>query len=829
MNRLLEILLGLDRGFLARRGDFALTFDPKWPWSNVLGNAVWNVLLVAAAVALVVYVYRREGGRSRGVRVGLGILRALLLAFLIALLNRPSLTLTQSRTEPSVLAILVDDSVSMRVKDAGPDAAPEQRLAAVQSLLDGDGAALLAKLADRHAVKLYRFDADAAPLAQIAQTDPNAPPAAPATQPATGGVGGGAAAIAKIDPSGQTTQLGRSIRTVMEELQGQRVAGVVVLTDGRDVPAAPGAEASAAVVDYGVKVYPIPVGSGNPPRNVAIQAVAAPDGAFVGDIVNVKVTLRATGYGDGRAVTLSLKNKATGEVLPDGSGGVVRKEVETADGQPTEAELQFKPAAVGTLDLEVVADPLPAELDEQDNVRAVQISVLDAQTKVLFVDGYPRWDFRFLKTELIRDKTVTVSTLLTSADPAYPQEGNLPITRFPESIEELLEYDVVILGDVDPRQFTDNQLQLIADFVGERAGGLCMVSGPRFSPQAYRNTPIELLLPVQIGQAENEPTGGTIAEGFRPVVTPAGAESGIFRFLPDPARNAEYLKTSLPPLFWFQQGVTVKPGVGEALAVHPKALGPDGRPAPILVAGRYGAGRTIFSAVDDSWRWRYYTGEGVFDTYWVQQVRYLTRSKKLGQRKFTFTVDRPAHELGEQVTLTLRVLDPQLLRELPARIDVKLVDDKGAPVRTVSLTRQPAKQATGVDAPAPPAAPAGPNAADTYTGTFSADRVGRFTAKLPPVASGVEAFDLPIDVQVPRLELAQPQVDTTALARLAAETHGEVIPLADARAKLEAIPSAEVRIPVRSAAPLWDAPLAMVIFIFLISAEWISRKVFGML
>ena len=746
------------------------------------------------------------------------MLRALLLAFLIALLNRPSLTLTQSRTEPSVLAILIDDSVSMRVKDAGPDAAPEQRLAAVQSLLEGDDAALLAKLADRHAVKLYRFDADAAPLAQIPQAQPS--DGGPATRPAA--VVGGAAAVSQIDPSGQTTQLGRSIRTVMEELQGQRVAGVVVLTDGRDVPAAPGAEASAAVVDYGVKVYPIPVGSGNAPRNVAVQAVAAPDGAFVGDIVNVKVTLRATGYGEGQTVTLSLKDKTTGDVLPNGSGGVVRKDVSTSPGQPTEAELQFKPAAVGTLDLEVVADPLPAELDEQDNVRAVQISVLDAQTKVLLVDGYPRWDFRFLKTELIRDKTVTVSTLLTSADPSYPQEGNLPITRFPESIEELLEYDVVILGDVDPRQFTDNQLQLIADFVGERAGGFEMVAGPRFSPQAYRNTPIELLLPVDISKASAEPTGGTIAEGFRPVVTPAGAEGGIFRFLPDPAANAEYLKSSLPPLFWYQQGITVKPGVGEALAVHPKALGPDGRPAPILVAGRYGAGRTLFSAIDDSWRWRYYTGEGVFDTYWVQQVRYLTRAKKLGQRKFTFAADRPAHELGEQVTLTLRVLDPQLLRELPARIDVKIVDAKDAPVRTVSLTRQTARAPSGTDANAPPSP-------DTYTGTFSADRVGRFTAKLPPVASGVEAFDLPIDVQVPRLELAQPQVDTTALARLAAETHGEVIPLAEAREKLEAIPSAEVRIPVRSAEPLWDAPLAMLIFIFLISAEWISRKLFGML
>ena len=374
--------------------------------------------------------------------------------------------------------------------------------------MTGDNAALLADLAKTHAIKLYRFDADAAPLGRIDQASADA---GPATRPAN--LAAGAAAIDKIDPSGQTTQIGRSLRTVLEELQGQRVAGAVVLTDGRDVPAAAGESALAALVDYGVKVFPVPVGSANPPRNVSIQAVAAPDGAFVGDIVNVKVTLRATGYGPGRAVTLSLKNKATGDVLPDGNGGAVRKEVETRDGSPTDAELQFKPEQIGTLNLEVVADPLPGELDEQDNVRTLQISVLDAQTKVLLVDGYPRWDFRYLKTELIRDKTVTVSTLLTSADPSYPQEGNLPITRFPESIEELMEYDVVILGDVDPRQFTDNQLQLVAEFVGERAGGFCMVAGPQFSPEQYRNTPIELLLPVDISEASEGSAGGRSPRG----------------------------------------------------------------------------------------------------------------------------------------------------------------------------------------------------------------------------------------------------------------------------------------------------------------------------
>src|SRR5829696_7022876 len=120
MQRLLEIIFGLQKGFLSREGEFTLQFHPQWPGQEMVGAGTWNFLLALLAVALVVYVYRREG-RSRGARIALGVMRGLLLAFVLALLNRPVLTLGQSRTEPSVLAIMIDDSISMRVRDAGVD------------------------------------------------------------------------------------------------------------------------------------------------------------------------------------------------------------------------------------------------------------------------------------------------------------------------------------------------------------------------------------------------------------------------------------------------------------------------------------------------------------------------------------------------------------------------------------------------------------------------------------------------------------------------------------------------------------------------------------
>src|SRR6476660_322348 len=163
---ILERVLGLDKGFLSREGELGIDFTAHWPGPGSL-TPYWNILLALAAVLWVIYVYRRDG-RSNPVRVTLGIIRGLLLGFVLFLLNNPVLTLGQSRTEPSVVAVMLDDSVSMRVKDAvNTSAAGESgptRLQAAIDLLTGEDQALLKNLSKTHQLRLYRFDQDAHPL-----------------------------------------------------------------------------------------------------------------------------------------------------------------------------------------------------------------------------------------------------------------------------------------------------------------------------------------------------------------------------------------------------------------------------------------------------------------------------------------------------------------------------------------------------------------------------------------------------------------------------------------------------------------------------------------
>ncbi|MEL7238366.1 MAG: hypothetical protein AAGK78_05845 [Planctomycetota bacterium] len=211
MTRLLEILLGTGPDFLDQGGQYELTFHPSWPFAELIGHGTWNLLLLAAAVALVVWVYRREG-KSRKWRIALAAGRLGLLALLITLLNRPALTLTQARVDPSVLAVLADDSLSMRVRDIQRESEePISRASALRQLLDAESAAL----AEEHQLRLFTFTATARPV----ETLPG-------------------------EPTGTDTKVTAAVADALRQLRGQNLAGVLLLTDGKDAPAV----ASAAAV-----------------------------------------------------------------------------------------------------------------------------------------------------------------------------------------------------------------------------------------------------------------------------------------------------------------------------------------------------------------------------------------------------------------------------------------------------------------------------------------------------------------------------------------------------------------------------------------------------
>jgi uncharacterized membrane protein len=770
MSRVIEWLLGLERGFLGLEGDFALTFDPRWPGVETVGAATWNILLVSLATALVVWIYRRETG-SRGARAVLGSIRLVLLLLVILMLNRPGITLTQRRVENSVVAVLIDDSQSMRLTDAGMPGTPQSRLDSARDLLEKPGG-IVEQLGALHELRLFRFNADARPVE--------------------------ADAIAEIAPSGSSSDLQSSLRSAASVLRGTRLAGMVVLGDGRSTGAPDDR------FDNLPRVVAIPLGSSAGFSNVSVDAVVSEDVVFVDDIVNIRVVARAVGIDADAKVEAKLVRADNTPLMEDGRAVAVTL-VPGEEGLLA-GELQFVPREVGPLDLRVEIPPLPGEVEEADNRRDLRLSVLDSQVAVLYVEGYPRWEYRFLRTELTRDRTITLSSLLTSADTTFAQEGDRPITRFPQVLDEILEYDVVLLGDVDPRQFTQSQLDLIAEFVGKRGGGFAMASGPQFAPHSYRGTPIEPLLPVEI--ARTRPDGGAtnVPQGFRVRLTREGIESSVLRILRDPHANRAFFEEQVSKLFWFVQGVVPKPGVGTTLAEGPVDPLTD-RPAALIVTGRFGAGRTLFSGIDDTWRWRYHTGESVFTSYWVQSLRYLARGRKLGQRRLTVAVERPAYEMGEIMRFEVRILDPQMGSTLSDELQATLTDARGV-ATPVRLTRSGSNR-------------------ESFAGAIAAGLPGGYRFSL--AAPGADALETTVEVVLPKLEMRDPRVDTESLERLARATGGAVVAPGEIATLAELLPSGRRVVPVLTTRELWQAPLTLAAFVVLIGIEWIGRKLKGLI
>jgi uncharacterized membrane protein len=468
--------------------------------------------------------------------------------------------------------------------------------------------------------------------------------------------------------------------------------------------------------------------------------------------VSARVKIRTSGFTQGQEVRLALKDATSNLPLlkTDGKPAQITVVVDGTGSQ--EVEVTFKPKEQGTLRMIAELLPEPGEIDVEDNTFPAQMSVLEAKIRVLYVDGYPRWEYRYLKNEMIRDKTVDISCLLLSADPDFAQEGDSPIKRFPETMSELMEYDAVLFGDVDPRNFAEAQLMMVQEFVAEKNGGFGMVAGPRWAPYMYRNTPVEAILPVTIARSAPSESG-PMTEGWRPVLTRDGERSTIFRFFEEKEKTALFMKDDLQPLFWYCRGVTAKPGVGEVYAEHPNDTGPDGRKAPILVLGRFGGGRTLFSGIDDSWRWRFYTNEAVFDNYWVQQLRYLSRAKKLGQRNFTLNMLSPSYELGEQARVNLQILDAELQHQLPDQLTMTLirknVDGSESAIRQERLQKQEGQR-------------------EKYTAGWTVDQAGQFYVRVDALAGKYgEAAETPVVFKTPKLELIQPDVDkATILSRL---------------------------------------------------------------
>jgi hypothetical protein len=353
-------------------------------------------------------------------------------------------------------------------------------------------------------------------------------------------------------------------------------------------------------------------------------------------------------------------------------------------------------------------------------------------------------------------------------------------------------------------------LQNLADFVGQpgKGGALVCIGGPRFMPAAYRNTPVAKLLPMEAGAVRSPAGDAAITEGFIVQPTELGLSTPMMQLADDPAENAAVWRR-LAPLYWLLEASDLKPGA-RVLAEHPTRRTRDGRLLPVIVMHYVGAGKVLFHATDETWRWRFRVGDLCFARYWLQTIRYLARSKLAeGDRSATLRADRREYRQGEPVRLRLRFHDESLA---PA-------EDNGAAVvveSSAGKTQRLQLQRDGVGRGA-------------FEGGIENLPLGAYHAwvAVPQSAGGAPATDF--TVVAPPGEFAQVEMDRQEMQRAAEQSRGRFYTLATADRLLDELPEGrQVAVESLPPRPLWNSWPVLLAFFGLLVAEWVLRKLGGM-
>ena len=739
------------------------------------GDVAWafsrSVLLIsggvaaAAVVALLTYRGVAAADRLRD-RLVLVALRLAALAVLLVCLFRPTLILKAAVPQQNFLAVLVDNSRSMAIADRDGQA----RSAFVQQQLNGPNAKLLTALSQRFVVRLFSFASSSDRIQSTADL--------------------------KFD--GTATRLSQALDRARDELAGLPLAGLVMISDGADTTDAAIDESLASLKARSIPVFTVGVGQEQFARDIQVTRVETPRAVLKGTALVVDVVLSQTGYG-GRTVPLSVED----------DGRIVNtQEVKLPpDGESATVKVRFTAAEAGARLFRFRVPTQDAEQVTQNNARDALIQVNDRVEKVLYYEGEPRVELKFVRRAVAEDKNLQLVTLDRTAENKYLRQGvsnsEELIAGFPKTREELFAYRALVLGSVEAASFTPDQLRMLADFVNKRGGSLLMLGGRRsFAEGGWGGTPVGEVLPVVIGSANSKYFAGDIS--VRP--TRAGTTSPVTQIA-----ATEELSSSkwndMPELSAVNQIREVKPGASVLLTGTDKAR----QDHVVLAYQRYGRGKAFAMPVQDVWYWRMAAKVPVSDTthqmFWRRMVRWLVDGVP-DQVNVTTTADRV--EPGEPIKVAAEVLDQAYAEVNDATVTAHITSPSG---RTTDV---PIDWTVTKDG--------------DYRTAFVPDEAGIYTVKVgaeraqKPLGSG----SMHVRVSAGDAEYFDAAMRAPLLKRIAEETGGRFFTSTNVASLPEAISYSGRGVTVVEERELWDMPALFMLLVGLVSAEWGYRRVRGL-
>jgi uncharacterized membrane protein len=731
----------------------------------------WAIgLLAVAAVAiawntyayLLVPVTRRQ-------RFTLIALRALTLLFLLACLLRPVRVMPPDVESDAVVPVLLDVSRSMRLPDAGG----RPRIDAARELVTQK---IAAALQGRFVFELWTFG-DA-----LAKAQPEA-----------------------IAAEARSSDLSGALRAARQRYRERRVAGIVVVSDGGDTGAQ---EASESVDDGGTPVYTFGIGSPRVTPDLEVLDVAAGEAALTDSSVDLTVSA-VSRASDRRAATRSYQLR----VLENGRPVDIRSVTPAAADSPVREVFTVSPSR-DTATLYTVEIPTGSgELVPENNRRSVLVAPPGRKRRLLIVEGAPGFEHTFLKRALSADPGIEVDSVVRKGrneqgDPTFfvqAAASRAPqlATGFPRERESLYQYDAILFANVEPDSLSRAHLELAAEFVETRGGGVMVLGAKSFAQQGLVGTPLEQVLPVDL----HDRGGGVVrtaagaGPAYRVSLTPDGASHPVMRIGTSPEDTAR-LWAAVPALAGATPLGAPKPGA-QVLAVAKTSDGVR----PLVAVHRYGRGRAMIFTGEASWRWRMQlpSADRSHEMFWRQATRWLASAAP----------DRvAAAPLGT------------LLPGTTERVSVDVRDAAFEPVRDAEVTMR-------VTLPGGEVRDLKPTLVDARAGRYAApvrfDDAGvyRVTAEARRGREILGTSDQWVLAGAADLEMADPRLNEDVLRRVSRASGGRYLEAADVVRLPGLLASSSDPAPPRLQ-ELWHTVWMFVAVVVLLGVEWYLRRWWGM-
>jgi uncharacterized membrane protein len=728
---------------------------------QLIGSPAWFILFAIAAAAGAYYAYRHVARDKYS--VGLVVLRAVTFSVLAFIFLRPVLNISTVLPQESYMAVVIDNSESMKIKDDGLVARSEQ----LQKQLEATN--FFKRLGDKFKVRTYRFDRDSE---RIERMD-------------------------RMTYSGKRTRLESATDLLYQELGTVPLSGVVLITDGKDNASKQWTESLSRLEARHIPFYTVGVGSENITRDAEIVKVAAPRETLKESTAVVDVSYRSHGF-SGRKATLYVREN-----------GVLLKSEEVvlaADGEIAEKSLDLPVKNEGTrlfsFSLQAQDDRIP-----ENNTLDALVEIKNDHPQILYIEGEPRWEFKFLRRAIQDDPNIRLVTLLRSSQNKFYRQGidkeEMLAEGFPKKREELFKYKGLIFGSIESTFFSQDQLKMAVDFVSNRGGGFLMMGGRNsFVGGRYQNSPIADILPIQMSQEDRMPIIGRL----KLAVTDYGRTHPLMKLSPDANANIKQW-SELPPLNDFNKTLEAKVG-GIVLARGQTEQ--KGSSEPILLAyQRYGRGRTMAFTSGSSWRWQMEMDheDMTYELFWKQILRWLVNTSP---DPVMISSDKDTYLPGEAVRLYAEVSNKTFDRMNNAKVIAKVTNPDGV-TESLALDWNGAQE--GV-----------------YQTELNASAPGIYRVEID-AAQGSENLGTnrtAFQVQDRPVEYYDALLDTRFLQSVASATGGRYYPLS----KIGDVPDDAVYVSGETSfieqKELWDVPFLFMLLCVTLAAEWFWRKKKGL-